>query len=290
MNLKKIYYYLYAIKPFHQFLIFLSILITNSYYKLNAVNLILLILASVFVSISGFLINDIIDYPIDKKNKRKDKLLVKGFLSLRDYYFLYLFFMLFSILIAAYLLFLNQTAIYFFVLIVLLNVLNFMYPHGIKGWVFLGNLYISFCMGLSFLVIPIYEASFDFRFFDLFLISFFAGLGREILKDIQDVSGDLGVKKTLPLVIGIKKSKYLVYFFFFLSSIIILFDYVLKYLDFNNIIKLFIALGFFLVFLSVLVSMYFVDKSYIYKARKYSLFSFLAFILWLFLLALFGLL
>lgn len=51
----------------------------------------------------------------------------------------------------------------------------------------------------------------------LALLAFFSNLGREIVKDVEDLQGDKGVRVTLPIKIGIKNSNILASFVVFLA-------------------------------------------------------------------------
>jgi geranylgeranylglycerol-phosphate geranylgeranyltransferase len=74
-----------------------------------------------------------------------------------------------------------------------------------------GNLMISWLTASLFLfgglsVLDIYPGIMEPVLF-MFLLSFFATLGREIAKDIEDVEGDIG-RNTLPMRIGIKNARH----------------------------------------------------------------------------------
>jgi geranylgeranylglycerol-phosphate geranylgeranyltransferase len=101
---------------------------------------------------------------------------------------------------------------YYALIIVLVNlVIMLAYEFKAKSSGLAGNLMISWLTGSIFLfgAMVLYE---DFPgILDLVLIllllSFFATLGREITKDIQDVKGDIG-RTTLPMKIGRRKAGY----------------------------------------------------------------------------------
>ncbi|MCK4757137.1 MAG: UbiA family prenyltransferase [Thermoplasmata archaeon] len=97
-------------------------------------------------------------------------------------------------------------------LIVLINLAVMLaYEFRTKNVGLLGNLSISWLTASIFLfgAMTTHSGLLDelTPIWLLFILAFFATLGREVIKDIQDVKGDMG-RKTLPKRIGIRKSRY----------------------------------------------------------------------------------
>ncbi len=94
-------------------------------------------------------------------------------------------------------------------------ILLLLYESSLKKEGFVGNITISILVGMLFIFGgAIYG---DFPLLIIFaLMAFFANLGREVIKDIEDVSGDID-RKTLPKRIGKRKSGILASIFFYIA-------------------------------------------------------------------------
>ncbi len=106
------------------------------------------------------------------------------------------------------------------------SALLWLYSYRLKQWLLIGNVYVAFMSTLAIGIIWITEyigglrqgfpdqvlERITFVAFAYGLFTFFSFLSREILKDIEDVPGDeLAGCKTLPIVAGVKTTKYVVY-------------------------------------------------------------------------------
>lgn len=93
-------------------------------------------------------------------------------------------------------------------LVVVVNILIlYSYEKRFKRSGFVGNVEVSWLTGSIFIFGGFAAYQGDFAFFSrtmyLALLAFFATLGREIAKDIQDVSGDID-RRTLPRRMGVR--------------------------------------------------------------------------------------
>ena len=200
------------------FLLFLPIIEVPS---LNNLTLFALILATMLVTASGFVINDIIDRDLDAINK-SDKKLVGAFINLSSawrYYYLLIGIGFMLSLFVAY----SCGELGLIWLYPLMVLLLWMYSQYWKGRAVIGNLVVSlftaFVPGLLLVAErkAINQAIMDERSgIYYFLISvttymlfaFLSNLTRELIKDIEDVEGDRMVgHRTLPVVVGVRKSK-----------------------------------------------------------------------------------
>ena len=75
----------------------------------------------------------------------------------------------------------------------------------LKGEGLVGNLAISWLTGALFLFGGAAVHSLEVAWI-LALLAFLATLGREIVKDIQDIEGDRGSRRTLPMRIGVERA------------------------------------------------------------------------------------
>ena len=174
--------------------------------------IILTFLTVLFLEASTFALNDYYDLEIDKKNKRLDRPLVRGDIAPKTA--LYLFFVLFPLGILSSF-FVNFIC---FIIALVTAVFAILYDVKMKKIKLLGNFYIAYAMAipfifggaavlekntLTFFVIPPVV-------FIIALIAFFAGVGREIMKDVMDFEGDRkrGVK-SFPSYVGIRASNVL---------------------------------------------------------------------------------
>ncbi|MDD3407115.1 MAG: geranylgeranylglycerol-phosphate geranylgeranyltransferase [Methanomicrobium sp.] len=102
------------------------------------------------------------------------------------------------------------------------SLLLVLYAKKLKMMPFAGNAAVSYLSASIFL--------FGGAFFGaegimqnsvVFLITFFAMISRELLKDAEDIKGDLkGGAKTVPIIIGVKKTAY-ISLFFAVSAVVI---------------------------------------------------------------------
>jgi geranylgeranylglycerol-phosphate geranylgeranyltransferase len=165
------------------------------------------ILASAVVFLfmgGGNSLNDYLDRNIDKIN-HKIRPIPRGLVKPKSA-------LVFSVGLFAASVILSLWLHIYAILIVLINLaLMLSYEFKAKGSGFAGNLMISWLTGSIFLFggMAIYSEYPDMldTLLILLLLSFFATLGREIAKDIQDVKGDVG-RTTLPKRIGSRKARF----------------------------------------------------------------------------------
>ncbi|MCS7143872.1 MAG: UbiA family prenyltransferase [Archaeoglobaceae archaeon] len=174
-------------------------------------NLELLILGfvtAVFLEASAFAMNDYLDYDVDVANKRLDRPLVRGDLSKKTALALTLLFFPLGLISA---LLISIEALFF---VLLVTLLAFAYNAKLKELGLLGNAYVAFTMSAPFIFGGIIS-DFSYSVLLLSLIAFLSGLGREIMKGIEDVEGDaLRNVKSVARVHGIEKAVKLSSFFF----------------------------------------------------------------------------
>lgn len=150
------------------------------------------------VTSGGNILNDLIDVESDRKNHPK-RPLVTGQISTSSAKIAFYLLFLIPVVVSAFYLNLYATLLVFIAEILLIS-----YELKTKNLGLSGNLTISVLVGLIFVFGGIALDSAG-RMVFLFLLAFLANLSREIIKDIQDMEGDIG-RKTLPMVIGAKNS------------------------------------------------------------------------------------
>jgi geranylgeranylglycerol-phosphate geranylgeranyltransferase len=163
-------------------------------------SVILLIVIVVLVTGAGNTINDYFDLPIDKVN-RPDRPIPSGAVSLAGA--LVFSGALFSagILIS---LFTNPFCVFF---VIVNSVLLIAYAKTLKSTPFLGNLAVAYLSGSIFLFGGAFAGiSGLVNTAVIALITIFAMLARELLKDAEDVPGDIAAgAKTVPVLYGIRR-------------------------------------------------------------------------------------
>jgi len=171
------------------------------------------ILSVFFIGMGSFALNDFLDYPTDKKNKRKDRPIVTGSISawaaMATAKVSFPLGVLFALLI-------NLNC---FWIAVVFSVLAVLYSYALKKLLLLGNMFIAFSMAVPFvfgnyIISDQISASIQV----LASIAFLTGLGREIIKSIQDMAGDKRYGRwTLPIALGKTIPKYFAVFYILIA-------------------------------------------------------------------------
>lgn len=208
----------------------------------------LLVLSTVLIAAGGYVINDIFDLEIDKVNK-PDKILINKFITISNAYRLYYGLTISGILTGFYL----ARAVQYFLLgfvFVAIALLLWFYSDRYQKTVLWGNIFISALSAMVIFIVWLFEL-FALRA-DLLtytevmkqihivtlavtgygIFAFMVSMIREIFKDIEDFEGDKKAGyRTLPIVLGVKNSKWVA------SSLIILTICILAYAQYLLYIK-----------------------------------------------------
>ncbi|WP_077809195.1 geranylgeranylglycerol-phosphate geranylgeranyltransferase [Polaribacter sp. BM10] len=197
---------------------------------LSHFNFIILTTAVLLITASGYIINDILDIETDKINKPSKLFLDKNF-SIKKAWSFYILLNIFGLALGIIVSIATNTplnSLYFIVTAIIL----FFYSKSFKKIALIGNLIVSFLCALVIFLVSEFEfistnlepsskISSDLIIAIYLFFSFTTTLIREIIKDIEDVNGDLKIKaKTLPILIGRKRSARIA---FFISSIMLVF-------------------------------------------------------------------
>ena len=178
-------------------------------------NFVILLIITILIAASGYIVNDIYDYNLDKINK-PEKVVLGKFLKSRDAIIIYMMFNCLAIVLSIFLCMKIEQEIYILVFLLIIYCL-WLYSKKLKKYKTIGNILIAFFISLSILNVPLFSYKnilSDDRFFVFLIISIFSVLAflinvkREIIKDIEDIEGDKIHKvKSLPIIFGTKKSK-----------------------------------------------------------------------------------
>ncbi|SDS15945.1 4-hydroxybenzoate polyprenyltransferase [Formosa sp. Hel1_31_208] len=186
----------------------------NVQVTLNTLGFILLVIATTSIAAAGNIINDIYDVETDTVNKPDDVVIGKA-VSEKVAYNLFFILNIIGIAIGFYLSHsVGKSA--FFAIFVIISLALYVYASYLKGTVLFGNVLISFLVGMSLLIVGIFDLLpvittqnrlAQLTFFEIVVdyavFAFLINLVREIIKDIQDVDGDHKAgMNTLPIALG----------------------------------------------------------------------------------------
>ena len=179
-------------------------------------HLYLLIISTVILTASGYMINDYYDVKIDYVNRPKAVVIGKG-MKRRMVMILHTVMNVVGILVG--LLIHPKIGAITFVAAFLL----WLYSNTLKRLPFIGNLTVASLTGLAIWIVGIYYQKSELLIITYAIFAFFINLIREILKDIEDRNGDRKHGcKTLPIVLGFRKTKNIIFIiaFLFVASIL----------------------------------------------------------------------
>jgi 4-hydroxybenzoate polyprenyltransferase len=234
-------------------LAFMQLLFRYGFLKLQKIELALthfqyglLVLATVLIAAGGYVINDIFDQETDDENK-PTKRIVGNSISEAMAYNIYSGLTIAGVIIGFFL----SNQIYrsgFFTIFIFIAALLYFYATSLKQILLLGNIAVALLLSFSVLIIgffDIFPATADDNrpimsmifgiLKDYAIFAFILNFIREIVKDCEDIKGDLSEEmKTLPIVLGIPKTTKLVSVLL-LVPIMILLWYINSYLMSNNL-------------------------------------------------------
>ncbi len=181
---------------------------------LSIFQFLILVAATLCIAAGGYIINDIFDVEADTINK-PNKLIIGKYIPEDKAYTYYMAFTVIGVVLGFYLSHLIDRSS-FFAIFVVIAALLYIYASFLQQIVLVGNIVISMLVGLSLVIVGIFELlpaitaqnqfiqSTMFEvLFDYAVFAFIITLIREVVKDIQDVDGDYKMQlKTLPIVLG----------------------------------------------------------------------------------------
>ena len=178
-------------------------------------NFIILLVVTILIAASGYIVNDIYDYNLDQINK-PERVVLGKFLKSRDAIIIYMVFNSLAIALSIFLCIKINQEIYILIFLLIIYCL-WLYSKKLKKYKIIGNILIAFFISLSIINVPLFSYKnilSDDRFFVFLIISIFSVLAflvnvkREIIKDIEDIEGDKMHKvRSLPITFGTKKAK-----------------------------------------------------------------------------------
>ena len=165
------------------------------------INLFLIVTASALVIASGYIINNFYDAEKDLINK-PTKSMLDRLVSQRFKLTTYFILNFLAVLAASYISF--KAVLFFSAYIFGI----WFYSHKLKRIQFLGNLVSASLAIAPFFVVFVYYKNFETVIFVHALFLFLLILAREIIKDLENMAGDMAQNyKTIPIIYGNKVSK-----------------------------------------------------------------------------------
>ena len=181
----------------------------------------LLALITILLTAGGYIINDIEDCELDSVNK-PDKVIVDKVISRSLAFWLYFGTLLLGFLLALFLAFTTSNVHLIFIYPLAAAGL-FMYSMQLKKSFLAGNVLVAaYCAGVAGIIWvaerhtiselmdadPVAGRHIRLIFLVYMVLAFLSTLFREIIKDIEDLKGDLAYgSRTLPIVWGVDKAK-----------------------------------------------------------------------------------
>ena len=201
--MKKILAIIKIVRPINISITFLVVIVAAficSNEKVLTEKILLAAISASFVVASGNIVNDIFDYSIDLIN-RPNRPLPSKEMSINFAIFLYLFFTFGGLIFA------QKVSWEAFFIVVFVSLILLFYSFLLKQIPLLGNIAVSVCTALAF----IYGGVAVNNWKDAIIPAIFAfliNLIREIIKDIEDIEGDIKNNIiTFPSKFGLQKTK-----------------------------------------------------------------------------------
>ena len=267
-------------------MVFLSMFLTKYFLiesfistpLLSDIDFIILTISILLITMGGYLINDIYDIESDKINK-PDKVYITTIISIKNGQFLYFLTSITGLILGFYLSVnknLNHLSGYFIATVIIL----FVYTKILKKLPLIGNVIVALLVSLPIFLVYEFDHSmisikdiFDNLFLSIIiffylLFAFLTTLIREIIKDLQDIKGDNKFKlKTLPIMIGKKRTINFLIFLSFLLQLLLLLVLIDSFKNDQYLIL------FFLITLSLLVAYLIYKLRVPFKNNQYQLLS-----------------
>jgi len=241
---------------------------------------ILLVISILCITAGGYIINDIFDIKADKINK-PTKVYIEKTISKKNAFLAYILLCLLGLVLGVYTSYIKGNISYsiFFISII---ILLYWYSKSLKRIAVIGNLVIAFLTALTIFIVFVFEIkntntafnlveaisnffisiSITISIFIYIIFAFFMTFIREVIKDIEDVKGDYALQmKTLPILIGVKRTKNIALLIASLVFVFILF--ILK----EELLQLPILLWYTILFI-ILPFTWFLYKLYSSKTKK----------------------
>lgn len=202
--------------------------------ELNNFNFFLLVLSVLLIAAAGYVINDYYDVEIDEINK-PEKVIIGKLISLDKAYLLFHMLGFTGVLIAFYLSFFGGIEHIAVIHLSCAGIL-WLYAAYFKKIAVLGNIIVGLLCAFTLFVTVYYDPisrkaePIQQLLLGYCIFAFLLNLIREMIKDLEDLKGDLvGGCKTLPVIAGVGFSKKLILFLIIICVLLLGFVQYLQY-------------------------------------------------------------
>ena len=199
--------YIQILRPLNMLITLACIIITSLTFGKFSYQLLPIIIVILCLTAFANIINDVFDYKVDKLN-RPDRPIPSGKINQKS-----------AIILCMLLLVISICTIFFYdfnfntkvsIICIIIPLLIFYTPF-FKKIPLLGNIIVSFILGMVFIVTAFYVAGDLKLIIPPVILAFVLMLIREIVKDIADIEGDsLMNVMTFPVLYGINKSIHII--------------------------------------------------------------------------------
>ncbi len=228
----KIKYFISLTRPKNLIFIILTVLFGIYYNNTYIFHLrsIAAILSTVLIAGAGYAVNDFFDIRADIIN-RPDRVLPSGKLSPKAAY-------IFSV--ALFVAGINISVFTFkwlmFILAFVNSLLLFYYARNLKKDFLTGNILVAYTSASTFIYGALLSNNLNNCIW-IILYAFLLTLLREIVKDMEDITGDSAIDaNTLPLHLGVKKTSFIVLILSIVPMLINIYSYTSHYVSFKYFI------------------------------------------------------
>ncbi len=184
---------------------------------------------TVLIAAAGNIVNDLMDLSVDLINK-PERVIVDRYIKRKNALFCYIFFNCTAIILSLVFLDLLLTVVFISSVFLL-----FIYSYKLKKLPLAGNLTVAFLSALVVLEVLWFQYDHLSYYWQIHLylytaFAFYTTFAREIVKDIEDIRGDEKFNcRTLPVVAGVRISKFFIYISYFSIICLLLVEFYLLY-------------------------------------------------------------
>jgi len=208
-----------------QALVYFCIVTPNIGYSANfpITEFFRIVVSTVLIAAAGYMLNDYFDIRIDSINK-PDKVVLSKIISRKAMIIWHVILNIIALSLVVGLAYQNQLRLLSIQIVCILALI--VYSASFKRRLFVGNLLVAFLIALSVLLVGIYSVGFKVlslagsneKLLWLYaLFAFLITLVREIIKDAEDLKGDIKEGcQTIPIVYGLELTKKIIYIIYLL--------------------------------------------------------------------------
>lgn len=193
-------------RPLNLFFVILAQVLCSFYILDSPVSTSLIILFSgtFLITAAGYIINDYFDIKADAINKPRQVYIGRDISRRKALLSVFIL----NVTALSLSLFLPRTITYAFLVVIFLL---WLYSYLFKRSFLIGNFLVAGMAGFSIWILGYFESNISVLLLAFVFFAFITNLIREIIKDCEDVKGDLLLKsRTLPIILGIQGTRYII--------------------------------------------------------------------------------